>query len=189
MSDNPTANDRLGTLLETGEGWQVRYVRHLDQPPATVWRAFVEPDLVAQWFPTTIAGELVVGASLTFEIKDFKAEPFGGEVLEVEEPHLLILTWGPDVLRFELADIGGATDLTMTILLAEHGRAVRDAAGWHECLDRLAKLFADDPDRVDTGAWADMQRVYVERFGSEAATIGPPQAYYDAQQASRTEGA
>jgi uncharacterized protein YndB with AHSA1/START domain len=190
VSDNTTAHDRLGTLLETSDGWELRYVRHIDKPPATAWRAFVEPDIVARWFPTSIAGELVVGASLEFDIKDFKAEPFGGEVLEVEEPHLLVFSWGPDVLRFELADIGGgSTELTMTILLTEYGRAARDAAGWHVCLDHLAGLFADDANVVETETWAAIHPSYVEHFGPEAATIGPPQAYCDAQQGSRIGGA
>jgi uncharacterized protein YndB with AHSA1/START domain len=173
--------DRLGVLEETDAGWQLRFVRQLGQPPATVWRAFVEPQVVATWFPSSIVGDLVAGAPLTFEIKDFKAEPFGGTVLEVAEPHLLAFTWGADVLRFELAEINGGTELTMTVQLSEYGRAARDGAGWHECLDNLAENSLDSGGTVEAETWATIHPTYVERFGPDAATIGPPQEYDDAQ--------
>lgn len=177
-----TDADRLGTLRETSDGWELRFVRRLGEPPATAWRAFVEPDLLARWFPTSIVGDLVVGETLTFEIKDFEAEPFGGTVLEVAEPHLLSIMWGADVLRFELADVDGGTELTMTVLLTELGRAARDGAGWHECLDNLTTLFVDDATSVEADTWGSVQETYTKEFGPEASTIGPPQAYLDAQQ-------
>ncbi len=99
MNPSPSTIDRLGTLEETADGWQLQYVRRLPKPPATVWRAFVEPELVAQWFPFSIVGELVVGSRCSSG-KDFESEPFDGEVIEVDEPHRLEFTWGPDVLRF-----------------------------------------------------------------------------------------
>ncbi len=174
MTDPTTATQRLGALEETGEGWRLRYVRHLDRPPATAWRAFTEPDLVARWFPTTIEGELSAGSPLRYVITAYRMEPMEGAVLEIDPPHLLVLTWGPDLLRFELAEAGGGTDLTMTVLIGERGRAARDGAGWHECLDNLAMLSADDPGAVPHDTWGSVHPTYVERFGPEAATIGPP---------------
>jgi uncharacterized protein YndB with AHSA1/START domain len=179
MDPSPSTIDRLGTLAETGDGWQLQYVRRLAKPPATVWRAFVEPDLVAQWFPFSIVGELVVGSRLQFESKDYESEPFDGEVLEADQPHRLVFTWGPDVLRFALDEIETGTELTLTVLLSEHGRAARDGAGWHECLDHLTRVEATDPNDVAIETWAQIHPAYVERFGPEASTIGPPQAYLD----------
>jgi hypothetical protein len=44
----------------------------------------------------------------------------------------------------------------------------RDAAGWHVCLDNLAAhLEGEEP------AWQAVHPEYIERFGREAATIGP----------------
>jgi len=179
MSDSAPVSDRLGTLEETAGGWRLRFVRHLDRSPATVWRAFADPDLVARWFPTTIEGNLVAGAPLRFELLGFKAEPFQGKVVEVDEPHLLVLLWGLDTLRFELAETPGGTDLTMTVEISELGRAARDGAGWHQCLDNLARMYAHDPDLCEVDTWAAAHPHYVRRFGPEAAASPPPQEFLD----------
>ena len=53
-------------------------------------------------------------------------------------PSLLELRWADDVLRFELeSDGGGETILHLRVTFPEHGKAARDAAGWHVCLERL----------------------------------------------------
>jgi uncharacterized protein YndB with AHSA1/START domain len=182
MSDHTTAPDRLGSLQQTSTGWELRYVRHLEKPPARAWRAFVDPGLVAKWFPSTIVGELTRGSKLEFEITGMKMDPMFGEVIEVDEPHRLVFTWGEDLLRFDLAAAGGGTELTMTVLLGQLGKGARDGAGWHECLDKLAQVYADDPASVGIETWGDIHPSYVERFGPEASTMGPPQEYLDAQQ-------
>ncbi len=180
MNPSPSTADRLGTLTETADGWQLQYVRRLPKPPATVWRAFVEPELVDQWFPFSIVGEMVVGSRLEFRAKDFEAEPFDGEVIAVDAPHRLEFTWGPDVLRFVLDETQTGTELTLTVLLSELGRAARDGAGWHECLEHLARVESTAPDAVEIEDWGKIHPAYVERFGPGASVIGPPQEYLDA---------
>jgi uncharacterized protein YndB with AHSA1/START domain len=186
-TSSPTA-DRLGTLEPTDDGWRVQFVRHLAKPPTVAWQAFVVPELVARWFPSTIVGDLVPGATLRFEIDDSGTEPFDGEVLEADEPHRLAFTWGPDVVRFELAAAGTGTDLTLTVLLCEQGKAARDGAGWHECLDRLVVAESDGGNGADDPAWPELFAIYVERFGPEASTMGPPQEYLDAHPEIASEG-
>jgi uncharacterized protein YndB with AHSA1/START domain len=175
MSDKTAASDRLGTLNRTGDGYELRYVRRLDRPPATVWRAFADPGLVAQWFPSTIAGDLTPGSKLEFEITGMRLPPMVGEVLEADEPHRLVFTWGEDRLSFDLTAAGDGTELTMTVLLGELGKGARDGAGWHECLDKLVRVHAADPAAVDIETWGDVHPSYVERFGPEASTLGPPE--------------
>ncbi len=59
----------------------------------------------------------------------------------------------------------------------EHGKAARDAAGWHVCLEQLTALCdgselpwsSQPPER-----WRVVHRGYVERLGPEASVIGPP---------------
>ncbi|TMK56084.1 MAG: SRPBCC family protein [Actinobacteria bacterium] len=182
MSTPLPSTDRLGTLSETSDGWQLRFVRHLDRPPSVVWRAFTDPELRSKWFPDTMVGDLVVGNSLEFRHEGMDIQPFRGEVLEVVEPNRLVFTWGDDLLRFEFAESGSGTELTMTVGFTEQGKAARDGAGWHECLDNLVKLLASDPERVEADTWATIHPAYVERFGPAASTIGPPQEYLDAQQ-------
>jgi uncharacterized protein YndB with AHSA1/START domain len=173
--------DRLGTLEETAAGWELRFVRRLAKPPAVVWRAFVDPELVARWFPTTIVGDLAAGAALRFDFTDVVADPFVGEVLEADEPRHLVFTWGGDVLRFDFAEATTGTELTMTVILDELGKAARDAAGWHECLDRLERSQSDAPDTAADRTWEQLHAAYVERFGPAASTLGPPQEFLDAQ--------
>ena len=117
-----------------------------------------------------------------FRPEAMNIEPFHGEVLEVDEPRRLVFTWGDDLLRFELTPANGGTELVLTVNFTEQGKAARDGAGWHECLDNLVKVSASDPERVDADTWATIHPAYVERFGPEASTIGPPQEYLDAQQ-------
>lgn len=180
MSPSPSTKDRLGTLEETADGWQLRYVRQLAKPPATVWRAFVEPELAAQWFPFSIIGDFVTGARLEFAPKDYEGDSFDGTVIEADPPRRLVFTWGEDVLHFALDEIATGTELTLMVELSEHGKAARDGAGWHECLSHLARVEAAEPDDAAIETWAQIHPFYVEAFGPLASTIGPPQEYLDA---------
>lgn len=128
-------------LLTDGARPAVRLERHLPDPPTVVWRALTDREQLRSWFPSDVVvqgGEWVVGAPITFpfppEVIDMTLT---GEVLEVNEPHLLAFTWGEETLRFELAHQGGGTRLILTDELPA-GSAARNAAGWETCLDMLA---------------------------------------------------
>jgi hypothetical protein len=58
-------------------------------------------------------------------------------VLEVDEPRALAYSWGDDTLRFELSPEGNGTRLVLIDELPPDS-AARNAAGWEQCLDRLA---------------------------------------------------
>jgi hypothetical protein len=94
-------------------------------------------------------------------------------------PTLMELRWAGDVLRFELEPDNGEGEgrtgciLRLTVTFSEFGKAARDAAGWHICLERLvASSDGTTPPRPDR--WKELFRTYVERFGPQASTIGPP---------------
>jgi hypothetical protein len=57
--------------------------------------------------------------------------------------------------------------------LSEVGKAARDAARWHVCLDNLER-YLDDAPAGSPDEWKPINADYVERFGPEASTIGPP---------------
>jgi hypothetical protein len=62
--------------------------------------------------------------------------------------------------------------------LDERGKAARDGAGWHTCLDALAAHLQGGPGaREAIGIWSEVHVLYVESFGPEAATIGPPEGF------------
>jgi hypothetical protein len=66
--------------------------------------------------------------------------------------------------------------LTLVDTFDELGKAARDAAGWHECLDRLVFQLGDDEPPWSPGErWQQVHGGYVERLGPEASTIGPPE--------------
>ena len=174
-----TNNSDLGELARDGDRWTVTFTRRLAHPIAKVWRAVTEPEHLAAWFPDGVEGTMGPGATLRFAVGDDGAGGFDGEVLAYEPPTLLALRWGTDHLRIELRPEGDETLLTFSDTFAEEGKAARDAAGWHECLDRLVADLegARAPDSREV--WAGIHRRYVATYPAAATTIGPPEGWAD----------
>jgi uncharacterized protein YndB with AHSA1/START domain len=159
-----------GVLEQAGDRWRLRFERRLRQAPETVWRAITEPEHLEAWFPDRVVGEWKVGATLRFEHE--WGDPFDGEVFAVEPPSLLEFRWGTDTIRLEIEPDGDGSKLTLLDTIDEVGKAARDAAGWHACLDQLEQELGE---QVRVASWNDVHPGYVESFGPEAATIGPPE--------------
>jgi uncharacterized protein YndB with AHSA1/START domain len=166
-----------GDLEQLDDGrWQLRFTRALAHPPEKVWRAITKPEHLAHWFPTTIDGDRAAGSPLTFRFPDDQFEPFEGEMLAYEPESVVEFQWGPDTVRLELRPAGDGTELVLLDTLEERGKGARDGAGWHTCLDALERELTGDRDASDEmGRWKDVHEHYVESFGPEAATIGPPE--------------
>jgi uncharacterized protein YndB with AHSA1/START domain len=155
-------------LLTDGQRVAVRLERELPDEPALVWRALTEPDQLRAWFPCDVivaGGRWVAGAAIIFrfppEVIDMTLT---GEVLDVDEPRRLAFTWGEDTLRFELVPGGGGGTRLILIDELPPGAAARNAAGWADCLDRLAGQ-EPAPD-----AWRSRFAQYAAEF---EATLGP----------------
>lgn len=177
-------SERYGTLERRGELAVLTFTRRLPHRPERVWRALTEDDQLARWFPTTIEGPRAAGAPLRFGQRDGAGPPFDGELVAFDPPRLLELRWGEDLLRFELAPDGDGTLLTLTDAFGEPGRAARDGAGWHVCLDALAGLLDAQPPADSGERWRAVHPGYVERFGPAASTIGPPPGWQEAHPAA-----
>ncbi|GII94290.1 SRPBCC family protein [Sinosporangium siamense] len=101
----------------------VRVDQFLAHPPAKVWRALTEPDLIARWL---MPGDfrLQVGHRYTMQAKAIPATGFSGtiqaEVLAFEPERMLRVGWRD-------ADPGspGNADWTITWTLAPEGRGTR----------------------------------------------------------------
>jgi uncharacterized protein YndB with AHSA1/START domain len=168
-----------GTLERAGDVSILRYERRLAHTQQRVWRALTEEAELAAWFPTTMEGARRRGAPLHFAFRQGEGEPFDGEMLAFVPPSLMELRWADDVLRFELEPIpdtgSSGCILRLTVTFPEYGKAARDAAGWHVCLEQLVALCDgtdlpwEPPDR-----WSVVHRGYVDRLGPEASAIGPP---------------
>ena len=167
----------------------LRFERRLAHPQERVWRALTEDADLAAWFPTTMEGERVAGAALHFSFRQSEGAPFDGEMLEFVPPSLMELRWADDVLRFELQPDGAGCILRLRVTFPDHGKAARDAAGWHVCLEQLGalcngseaaalvavgRLRRRDGRRCRPERWRVVHRGYVERLGPEASAIGPP---------------
>jgi uncharacterized protein YndB with AHSA1/START domain len=165
--------------LEQREGrWELRFVRRLAHPPEKVWRAITEPEHLAAWFPFDIEGERKAGAPLRFVFREGEGPPFEGEMIACDPPSVMELSWDQDErVRMELEPDGDAgTVLTFVNTFDELGKAARDGAGWHACLDLLEyDLEGEQPPFESGERWGEVHGSYVERFGPEAATIGPPE--------------
>jgi uncharacterized protein YndB with AHSA1/START domain len=154
--------------LQTQPRPSIRLVRHLAQPPARVWHALTDREALRAWFPCdVVTEEWKVGASLTFLFGE-DGPTLTGAVLELDEPRLLVFTWGDETLRFELTSAGAGTDLVLVDELAP-GIAARNAAGWEVCLERLAGRSPRDD------AWkAGFDRYVAEFTPVLGAQEGPP---------------
>lgn len=154
----------------------IRFVRGYPHPVHRVWQAVTEPDQLAAWFPQVVVGDLLVpGARVRFESDAEGAEVFDGKVLRVSPPTLLEFEWGTDVIRLELEAEGTGCRLTFTDTLHVLGKAARDGAGWHACLDLLGAVVSGTPPSFESSErWGEVHPAYVRTFGSEASSIGPP---------------
>jgi uncharacterized protein YndB with AHSA1/START domain len=156
------------TLDTAGTRPAVRLERYLPDPPAVVWQAITDRAQLKEWFPCDVIvadGRWEVGAAITFPFPSEVIEmTLTGTVLAVDEPKLLSYTWGEqETLRFELFPEGDGTRLVLTDQL-EASAAARNAAGWDDCLDRLAGL------PVEPNAWRRRFAAYSAAFEPE---IGP----------------
>jgi uncharacterized protein YndB with AHSA1/START domain len=163
------------TSLDDGR-WSLRFTRQLAHPVDKVWRALTQPDHLQAWFPQRIVGDLLTpGAVLRFEDPEDGPSGFEGRVVAVEPLALLEILWGTDTVRFEIIAGVGSCTLVLTDIFDEMGKAARDGAGWHTCLDFLeAELDGAAPTFTSGERWKSVHRGYVDAFGSEASTVGPP---------------
>jgi uncharacterized protein YndB with AHSA1/START domain len=181
MSETNTTRDpSLGILERSRSEVTLRFTRRLPHPPGKVWRALTEPEHLAAWFPTSIEGDLVPGSVLRFSFRDLSLPSFDGVMRAYEPPTLLEFSWADERLRFELTPDGHGTLLSFSASFAEIGRAARDGAGWHTCLDLLGYDLAGEPAPWPQDVrWRHVHPAYVGAFGPAAATIGPPAEWED----------
>ena len=164
-----------GELEQAGDRWRLRFSRTLAHHPQKVWEAITQPEHLKTWFPQEIVGDWKQGSGLQFKSAHADAN-FDGEVIAVDPPKLLEFKWGTDILRFEIKPSGSGSILTLLDTFDEMGKAARDAAGWHVCLDSLERTLDAKPSDGSPGEdWNEVHSDYVKAFGPDASAIGPPE--------------
>ena len=147
MTDMPTAQDQ-----------QVLITRMFDAPRELVFRAWTEPDQVAQWFGPehfdtpreTVEIDLRIGGryELTMVQRHSGARfPVRYEIVELDPPRLLVLRsepmpevgiHGATFTRVELHDHGDKTRMTLSD--GPYTEAGHAEAGWHAAFGKLDAL-------------------------------------------------
>jgi uncharacterized protein YndB with AHSA1/START domain len=166
-----------GRLEPAAELWRLRFTRKFAHSPETVWRAITEAKHLKAWFPDEIElpERLETGARVRFA-SPYRPEVFETEIIECSPPSVLEFRWDTnDTLRFEVRPDGDGCELTLLDTFDELGKAARDAAGWHTCLDALAADLDGGPAPAQSeDAWKQLFAFYSEQFGPSASSIGPP---------------
>jgi uncharacterized protein YndB with AHSA1/START domain len=165
-----------GELEQVGARWQLRFTRPLAHSQAKVWHAITEAGHLETWFPFVIEGEMRTGAPLRFVARDMDDVVLEGEMVEYRAPSVMELRWDAnETVRFEIEPDGAGCVLTLVNTFAELGKAARDAAGWHACLDALGRdLDGDHAPPTGRDIWDQLFAGYTDRFGPDAARLGPP---------------
>ena len=150
--------------LETaGTRSTLRMRRELAHPPHRVWAALIEPERVAEWFPTTVKAELRVGGAVEFGFGDT------GTVTELDPGRLIAYTWGTDHLRWEVVPDGAGSVLLLEHSFDDRAGGASFASGWHTCIAALGLALSgragEDPG-VDHVA---LHEQYVTELGLDTA--------------------
>ena len=167
--------------LTPGDPPRLDYVRTLRHPVEKVWRAVTERDHLHAWLPVDIVGERREGAELQLpfwpevtEAMGFEDPGHTGQIRVWDPPRVFEWTWDRDVVRIELEEQGHGTLLRLTTWVVDLTAGIdRTGAGYHVCLDHLARLLDTGEDRcvitTDTSA---LEIAYADAFGMQRST-GP----------------
>jgi uncharacterized protein YndB with AHSA1/START domain len=155
-----------GTLEKKNDGrFWLRFERSYPHRCEDVWRALIEPESLAEWFPTAIEGERRAGAELRFVFPSGEGPVLSGAVRVFEPPRLLEYSWDTDVLRWELTPTAEGCSLVFTTSVQQRSVAARDATGWHACLDNLAQVVDGQKSARAPLHFEDRYAEYIRSFG------------------------
>lgn len=141
------------TLHSEGDRQTLRFERVFRHPAKDVWQTLTDPELMGGWFPARVDySEAVAGTPMTFAFEPDDGPPSHGTLDEVREPEVFAFTWDGDPVRFELSPTGDERcRLTLTTSFEGRDWAVRNAAGWHICMDLLKSALAGEAPKSSVG--------------------------------------
>src|SRR3954471_14274917 len=133
-------------VRKDGEKWTLVLVRELAHPPAKVWKALTEPEHLREWAPFDADRNLgAVGAATLTTVGAPTPQISETRIKHADAPRLLEFDWGGQDIRWELEPAaGGGTRLTLWHNIDRRFIAM-GAAGWHICLDVMARALDGKP--------------------------------------------
>lgn len=138
--------------------------RTLRHPPSAVWQAIIDPKRFSAWWPfAAAAARMEEGGSIVFD--DGEGGVLRARITQlIHERVLEFIEEEADVIRFELEEDGGAgTHLTFTHRFDRGPDPARPAAGWHQSLDGLSSVLAnEEPTWLEDNS--DLVAAYTNQF-------------------------
>ena len=141
--------EELGTVERTGERYTLRLSRVIAAPLDRVWRAISEPEEIVKWLLCETTNAAEPGGQMLLDWGDDGRN--GGAILAYDPPRLVEYEWdtfpgGPghgSVVRFELVEVAGGTQLLLTHRDLVPPETPGTAAGWHSHMDKLEAVLGD----------------------------------------------
>lgn len=142
------ANDDLGSIVKEGGYYKARLSRVLEHDVKSVWQMLTEPARFLEWLaPGEI--ELVQGGAAKLNFAD-SGIVIDSVVSKYKEQSLLEYSWssGDEPLRpvcWQLDEVNGSTQLTLTLAVPEGEDVARSCAGWEAHLMMLLAAIEGVP--------------------------------------------
>lgn len=145
----------------SGRSPSLTLVRRIKAPPAKVWAAITQPDLMMQWWGPDAGPTLSVVAdvrpggrfSVVFRLMNGEEHNPTGVYQEVTPEKALVFTWDlpgsaepKSLVTFRLEPVDGGTELTLTHEhLPDEDTRASHARGWNGLLDELSVFLGVAP--------------------------------------------
>ncbi len=142
------------------------YVTYIRTTPEKLWQALLEPEFTRQyWAETWQESEWKLGSAWKIMIPDGRVGD-NGEVLEIDPPRRLVLSWrnefmpelkaeGYSKLTYELEPLGASVKLTVVHEIDRPDSKLIDAVsnGWPHILSSLKSLLETGESLEETRRW------------------------------------
>lgn len=159
---------------ENNGQWTLVFTREFGHSPEKVWNVLTNPEHQREWTPFESNRNLSGIGAATFKMIDSGQEmTFEANVRCAEPPALLEYTWGKDLLRWQLMEIGTGTQLVLQHTTDDKDWLPKVAAGWHICLD-VANCFLDGTpigrivgETAKEHGWTELNQAYAEKLNIE----------------------
>ena len=146
--------EELGIVERHGERYTLRLSRVIAAPLDRVWRAITEPEEIVKWLLCEATNEATVGGQMKLDWvgddRRCRDRPrHGGAILAYEPPRLVEYEWDTypgrpgrsSVVRFELVEVAGGTQIPFTHRDLPPPETPGVSAGWHMHMDKLEAVL------------------------------------------------